>query len=298
LRKEWVIKSAKAKKHILCEKPFGVNAKECEEMMQVCRENNVLLMDGVMFMHHDRLLSMEGKLKEELGYSIKDQSVSDCFNQTLRITSAFSFSGNEEFFQNNVRTDNSKEPLGCLGDLGWYNIRFSMWVCQWKKPKRVKCEIYQKTEDNVPLDCSCWLDFGDHKTASFDCSFCLSLRTWAEISNAKGVLKLDDFVIPQSTDLVKFETSVASTTARDVTFVNSEKSHQTLMCNQHVRMIENFSRLCKRESLVMKDGSNSFRTNRDYNDWEFWSQVALDTQKVIDGLMKSGLEESGGWVDV
>lgn len=41
--KEHVIKSAKAKKHILCEKPLATEVKDAEEMIRTCKEENVKL---------------------------------------------------------------------------------------------------------------------------------------------------------------------------------------------------------------------------------------------------------------
>jgi len=38
------IAAAKAKKHILCEKPLGISVAEMEQMIHVCKENNVQLM--------------------------------------------------------------------------------------------------------------------------------------------------------------------------------------------------------------------------------------------------------------
>jgi len=55
VRREWVLRAARAGKHVLCEKPCGINAGEVEEIVRVCRENNVQFMDGVMFMHSGRL---------------------------------------------------------------------------------------------------------------------------------------------------------------------------------------------------------------------------------------------------
>src|SRR6478735_2024713 len=54
IRKEWVIKAAKAGKHVLCEKPCAPTAAEVKEMIDVCRQHNVQFMDGVMFMHSGR----------------------------------------------------------------------------------------------------------------------------------------------------------------------------------------------------------------------------------------------------
>jgi predicted dehydrogenase len=65
LRKEWVIRAARAGKHVMCEKPCGINASELEEMITVCRENNVQFMDGVMFMHSQRLDAIRSVLEDQ-----------------------------------------------------------------------------------------------------------------------------------------------------------------------------------------------------------------------------------------
>ncbi|GGA79544.1 Gfo/Idh/MocA family protein [Ornithinibacillus halotolerans] len=41
--KEMVLAAAKAKKHILCEKPIATNVRDAEEMIKVCEENGVIL---------------------------------------------------------------------------------------------------------------------------------------------------------------------------------------------------------------------------------------------------------------
>jgi predicted dehydrogenase len=52
LHLEWVTLAARAHKHVLLEKPVAINAAEFKQMMDVCRENGVMLMDGTMYMHH------------------------------------------------------------------------------------------------------------------------------------------------------------------------------------------------------------------------------------------------------
>ncbi len=46
LHKEYAIRAAKAKKHVLVEKPMALNASDCLEMMKVCKENEVQLAMG------------------------------------------------------------------------------------------------------------------------------------------------------------------------------------------------------------------------------------------------------------
>ncbi len=51
LHKDIVIDCANAKKHIFCEKPMAINAKECDEMIEACEKNGVKLQIGFMRRH-------------------------------------------------------------------------------------------------------------------------------------------------------------------------------------------------------------------------------------------------------
>ncbi len=46
---EWSVKAARAKKHILCEKPLGMNLREVEAIVRAARENDVFLMEAFMY---------------------------------------------------------------------------------------------------------------------------------------------------------------------------------------------------------------------------------------------------------
>ena len=126
IRKQWVVRAAEAGKHVMCEKPCGVDAAEVAEMREVCERNNVQFMDGVMFMHSQRLASLRAALDD-----------GDSVGQIRGIVSQFSFQGGDEFLQGNIRTSSDLEPLGCLGDLGWYNIRLTLWAMNWQMPKQL-----------------------------------------------------------------------------------------------------------------------------------------------------------------
>jgi predicted dehydrogenase/predicted oxidoreductase len=49
---EWVIAAARAGKHILCEKPMGLNHAEAMVMVQAAREHGVILMEAFMYRCH------------------------------------------------------------------------------------------------------------------------------------------------------------------------------------------------------------------------------------------------------
>src|SRR4029077_10669150 len=55
IRKEWVVRAARDGKTVLCEKPCAVNSADLRFMLDACRAAGVQFMDGVMFMHSQRL---------------------------------------------------------------------------------------------------------------------------------------------------------------------------------------------------------------------------------------------------
>ena len=53
---EWTIKALKAGKHVLCEKPFAMNAAEVESMFQTAKECDRLLVEAVWARWHPRMV--------------------------------------------------------------------------------------------------------------------------------------------------------------------------------------------------------------------------------------------------
>ena len=56
--REWAVRAAQAKKHILCEKPLGVHYDEAVEMLQAAWENNVFFMEAYMYRSHPQIARM------------------------------------------------------------------------------------------------------------------------------------------------------------------------------------------------------------------------------------------------
>jgi len=56
--REWTIRAAQAKKHILCEKPLGLHYDEAVEMLQAAWENNVFFMEAYMYRCHPQIARM------------------------------------------------------------------------------------------------------------------------------------------------------------------------------------------------------------------------------------------------
>ena len=184
LRKPWVLRAARDGKHVICEKPCAVNAHDLREMLDACRENKVQFMDGVMFMHSPRL--------ERLRVLMNDR---ENFGATHRITSAFSFLAPDDFHRDNIRANRALEPLGCLGDLGWYCIRISLWAMEWQLPLRVRGSVLSD-RNGPPLDFSGEMLFAGGVSAAFHCSFGASFQQWVHVSGSRGYVRVPDFVLP------------------------------------------------------------------------------------------------------
>jgi predicted dehydrogenase len=267
LRKEWVLRAAAAGKHILCEKPCGLDVADVQEMITVCRENRVQFMDGVMFMHNPRMQRVRELLNDSLSVG-----------EMKRIMSIFAFRAVEDFFRDNIRIHSQLEPTGCLGDLGWYCIRFSLWAMNWKLP----CEAIGRTLSQrgstlspgpTPTDFSGELIFDDETSAGFFCSFLTPNQQWVNVSGKKGDLRIADFVHPSSHS----EPSIVVNGVEERVTMNrnAASSAGDPVIPQDALMFRNF---------VIQVQSGSLN-----EDWPMW---ALQTQRVVDACFESA--QKGG----
>ena len=198
LRKEWVIRAAKAGKHVLCEKPCAISAADLKEMISCCERHGVLFMDGVMFMHDPRYAAIR---------EILDNGVS--VGSVKRISSSFSFLGDKDFVGTNIRGQVDLEPTGCLGDLGWYCLRGILWAMNWEMPYQVSGRVLSEAcgKDGLPviMEFSGELDFADGASGAFHCSFLTPGQMWFNVSGTAGYLRIPDFVVPIEENDVAWE---------------------------------------------------------------------------------------------
>lgn len=276
MRKEWVIRAAEAGKHVLCEKPIGCNAADAAEIIAACRKHNVQFMDGVMFMHSQRL----NKLRETLD---DGQSV----GQLRRITSQFSFNGTEEFAKSNIRASGELEPLGCLGDLGWYNIRFSLWVMNFQMPLQVSGRALTEarrpdSSSAVPTEFSGELFFAHGVSASFYCSFITETSQWAKISGTKGYVSVKDFVVPFYGNEVAFDVTNGGLNQKSCDFNMEDHTRRVALPEYSNGWINS------QESNLFRNFSNLAMSGKSD---PVWGDIALKTQQVLDACLASSRKD-------
>jgi len=256
IRKEWIIRAAGAGKHVIGEKPAAVSTADLREILSVCKRNRVQYMDGVMFNHNPRL----GRLREVLDNQ-------ELIGPVRRITSVFSFLGTGDFHEKNVRVQNHLEPLGCLGDLGWYCLRFSLWVMHWELPARVTGRILAGGETCAPIDFSGELFFASGASAAFHCSCLAQGQQWAVVSGANGALRVPDFVLPNSDNAAAWE----------VNFQPVPKAEAGLY-------LDTPTTAESQEALLFRNFANQVGSGKLNHDW---TEMALKTQQVTDACVAS-----------
>ena len=256
LRKEWIVRAANAGKHIISEKPAAPCADDLREMLEACRANGVQFMDGVMFEHNPRLSALRALIDD-----------AEHIGPLRRITSAFSFLGTGDFQERNIRVSSQLEPTGCLGDLGWYCLRITLWAMRRQRPLHATGRILAAMADGTPTDFAGELHFADGTSAGFHCSFLAHSQQWVNLSGARGAVRVPDFVNPYSDNTVAWELNYEPVKKADSgIYLGTATTPES----QETRLFRNFA-----------DQVRSGRIN------EEWIQSAWETQLAMDACLAS-----------
>lgn len=176
LHYEWVIRAARAGKHILCEKPLAPNAQQASEMQAAAKANGVLLMEAFAYLHSPIISAVKAELD------------SGAIGDVLYMESAFLTS---DYNLSNIRM--RRETFGgCTYDLGCYCTSQILWMLG-EEPERVQA-VAQFSEQNVDILTAAILSFKSGKRASFQCGMLLATEQDKridrfQIHGTKGAIK-------------------------------------------------------------------------------------------------------------
>lgn len=151
LHKEWVLKAAAHKKHVLCEKPMSGSGKDTKEMFRACEAAGVHLMEAYAYLHSPLMKKLKEQIEEGLIGTVNF------------IESVFYTPGYEE----DIRIH--RETLGgAMYDLGCYTLTFANALFG-EKPESVKV-VSNFTEEHID-DLTCgFLIYPNHRRAVFHCA--------------------------------------------------------------------------------------------------------------------------------
>ena len=172
LHKPWTIAAARAGKHVLCEKPLALTARDAEEMIEACDREGVHLMEAFMYRVHPSWVA------------VREQVASGRIGRLSAVQSWFSFYNDDPTNIRNVREFGG----GAMYDIGCYAVNLSRMLFD-GEPDRVLASLTRDPESGVDIVASAILQFGDG-IASFTCSTRVEPDQRVEIYGTQGRISM------------------------------------------------------------------------------------------------------------
>jgi predicted dehydrogenase len=184
---EWTIKSAEAGKHILCEKPLGVSAEECQRMIDAANANNVVLVEAFTPRWSPHLRMVRKLVAEGAIGSIQTLDAALCFNIAEP--------------EGNVRF--SKELAGgSMWDAGCYAVYASRFVMS-AEPVRVRGASYDSGNWGIDTTFSGIMEFGNGAIAHVTSNMEQPFRSTLSIDGSLGRIEIEDMQNDSSPVVIK-----------------------------------------------------------------------------------------------
>jgi len=162
LHYEWVLKAVAKKKHVLCEKPMGLNAEQSEKMIAAARENGVLLMEAFAYLHSPYITAIKNEIQQ------------GTIGKITYIESAFLTRGYEGMGLSNIRVRRDTFG-GALYDVGCYCTSLTEWLLD-EEPVSVDASA-EFTDQHIDIHTSAIMKFPSGARASISCGMCLGGET-------------------------------------------------------------------------------------------------------------------------
>jgi len=175
----WTIKAAEAGKHVLCEKPIGLNADEARKLLDVRERTGVVIQEAFMVRTHPQWLKVA---------SLFD---SGRIGDLQAITGFFSYFNRDP---GNIR-NNPVFGGGAVYDIGCYPIFVTRWMFG-EEPVRVTALIDEDPEMKIDRLSTAILDFPSGQ-ATFTCSTQLVPHQRMQFFGTRGSIEVEiPFNIP------------------------------------------------------------------------------------------------------
>ena len=189
--KENVIAALNAKKPVLCEKPFAVNAREAKEMVAAAKANDVALMEAMWA----RFLPHYAKIREIVASGVLGQ-----------ITTIHADHGQRLADQNIPRLIEPSLAGGALLDLGIYPVSFAHMVLG--IPQSITASAIF-TDKGVDAQSSMILNYANGAQAVLNTNMVVQTPCTAVIAGLHGYLEVNrTFYNPTSMRLTLFDGTV------------------------------------------------------------------------------------------
>eukprot|EP00897_Mesotaenium_endlicherianum_P007319 jgi/Mesen1/6615/ME000034S06074 len=216
-------------------------------------------MDGTMWLHNPR--------SAQIKKVIESQKV----GQVTRVNALFYFMGDEDFLANNIRVKPGLDGLGCLGDLGWYCIGAALWAFDYDLPHIIAAHPGPtRNIDGVVISCGASMSWKDGRSAVLNFGFDNHFREVLILGGTKGVVTLEDFVIPLQEDKCSFRIDSKGGLAENATKCTTEFSRHEVQLTlpQEALMLQQFASIVQ----GVKSGTQAPDA--------YWPSVSRKTQQA------------------
>lgn len=179
LHRPWTIAAAQAGKHVLCEKPLALSARDAEEMIEVCDREGVRLMEAFMYRLHPSWVA------------VRELVAAGRIGRLQAVQSWFSYHNDDPENIRNILEAGG----GALYDIGCYCVNLSRMLFG-GEPTGVQGAVVRDPATGTDVLTSAILEFGSG-VASFTCSTRAEDDQRVEIYGSEGRISIDiPFNIP------------------------------------------------------------------------------------------------------
>ncbi|EPY32085.1 oxidoreductase-like protein [Angomonas deanei] len=244
-------------------------------------QRQLLFMDGTMLSHSRRVKEVNATLKE-LGRPVQYINVH------------FTFNGGEDFVAKDIRLNPVLEPQGCLGDVGWYCVRYILHLMGEAMPSEVSGRVIRRDGEHKGIvEFSGEITFdvnGQLTVASLFCGFdaCCQHTLTAFTPDASVVLK--DFahpVVGQDATYYVVRDKANATSATDRHSWREEEAHTVKDESTNSQRYDMWRHILDILYPVEEEGGRRLKAKEEES--RHWATLTWKTQAVLDKLLESAL---------
>lgn len=228
--REWVRKSLEAGKHVLCEKPLGLNAQETKDMFATASRHGRLLVEAVWGRWHPRFSRMV------------EIATSGAMGSLEHIETAFTFTSE---MTGNYRLN----PLmggGALLDVGCYQAH--AWVALTQGANDLEIEHLSRVVGTTGVD------------LTTDVSVRINGATTAHAVSSFALPSLQQFIVQGSRGSMRTGAGESFTTWNEASSLHINDSvEEFAVTNSFVEMVQNVSRVIEGEEGWVVSSEDSIR---------------------------------------
>lgn len=237
------IRALEAGKHVICEKPFTLNAAEARQVDATAKRVGKLVMEAFMYRFHPQIAQVKALLAE------------GAIGELCLIRPSFSFMMGSPTDIRMVKALGG----GALYDIGTYCVNIARTLAG-REPLEV-FGVQDLTPPSHPggggidLNFLGLLDFGDGLRSSFDCSFGQVFRQRVELVGTSGTILMQDPYVPGR-----------DSEGRDhghgnfpPTLLLNGKPLETQKADQYQLMVEHFVRAARGEEALRYPAEEAIR---------------------------------------